>query len=608
MLSFFFACTVDYADNGGVLPILAGEGFYDTPIPSDSRLVNGRPSLEGFPGADEVPLIADYVAVAPQLDGWGTNSPIYLRFEDVPDLDEIPSAAESIEPTSNLQLIDIDAASDHRGEAVPVVTQFWETADQYGAANLLAVMPVAGFPLRPHTKYALIVRSPIAGEGAMPENWEEDPYWLPLLETLPVRALESWQVNAATIFTTASPVQETSRIATAIQSGEVGRPPWEPQLTLYEEVNAYLTFEGFVTVPIWQRGERPYRSEGGGFVFDEFGNPEVQGWERIRFALVVPNDKPPDDGWPLVVYSHGTGGDYLSFVRNRNDDEGPGMAERGVAMIGISQPLHGDRKTDDTNEEFDTFNYLNPESGRSSFRQGALDQVWMVERMSESATSFVYDGDQIEINHDRLMFFGHSQGAMVGALAAPFISTRVVAVGLSAAGGGTAEAAISKVDPIPVLPLLASALRLDEEVLSVLHPVLGMVQMLSDATDPMNYGPYWFSWAPEWEGESVDMLLTEGLEDTYTPPRTIEALATAAGMPIAGEMLYEPAGFALRGLGAEALPFEENIVGFDGGEVTAGLAQFADVGHFAIYEDDDAKDLYRDFLESAAYDDDPRLK
>jgi pimeloyl-ACP methyl ester carboxylesterase len=234
--------------------------------------------------------------------------------------------------------------------------------------------------------------------------------------------------------------------------------------------------------------------------------------------------------------------------------------------------------------------------------------VWLVERLAESGTGFTFNGEMVEINHERLSFFGHSQGAMVGALAAPYISTRVRAVGLSAAGGGTAEAAISKVDPIPVLPILASALAIDEERLSVLHPVLGVVQMLSEATDPLNYGPYWFSEEPAWGGSPVSMLMTEGLDDTYTPPRTIESLATAARMPIAGKMLYEPAGFSLRELGQQDLPLEENAESWSGTDVTAGLCQFADVGHFAIYDLDEAKDLYRDFLESAAYDDDPRLK
>ena len=65
-------------------------------------------------------------------------------------------------------------------------------------------------------------------------------------------------------------------------------------------------------------------------------------------------------------------------------------------------------------------------------------------------------------------------------------------------------------------------------------------------------------------------------------------------------MVAEPAGFELRGLGASDRPLARNVTAWNGDEVTAGLAQFAGEGHFAIYDDADAKDLYKDFLETAA--------
>ncbi len=596
------ACTPEAADPGGVLPVLDGAEFFDRPFPSDERLVDGRPSLAGFPGSDDVPLMANYIALAPEMDGWGTNSPVYVRFAEPIDESLLPSPADSVLAASPVLLIDVDARSAHRGEAVPVVTQFWDQADQYGADNLLAVAPMAGFPLRPRTTYALLLRPPLARPGALPADWQDDATYLPVRETLGALGVGDDDLAAIVTFTTQDPARELALVAREVQSGALGRPPWEPALSLYEDRDEYRVYEGYVTVPVWQEGERPYRESGGGFVF-EGDRPRVEAWERVRFGLTVPTGEAPAGGWPLVVYSHGTGGDHLSFCsRGRNDEEGYGMAVRGVAMLGIAQPLHDDRATPDTSAELDTFNYLNPAAGRTSFRQGAADQVWLVERLAEGSTAFSYEGRAIAIDHDRLSFFGHSQGAMVGALAASFLSTRVRAVGLSAAGGGTAEAAITKVDPVATAPILAAALGIEEDDLSVLHPVLGIVQMLSEVTDPLNYGPNWFSEPPPWDARPVPVLLTEGLEDTYTPPRTIEALATAARLPIAGDMAYEPAGFELRGLGAEALPLEGNIPGYDGSDVTGGLAQFPGEGHFAVYDDRQAMDLYREFLESAAYD------
>jgi hypothetical protein len=584
----------------GVAPILTGSGFWDTPFPSDTRLVDGHPDLRAFPGGGDVPIFDTYLALGPLLDGWGTNSPVYVRFSDTIDESLLPDPASSLEADSPIVLLDVDPASPHRGERFPVVTEFTTTPDQYGASNLLAVAPLPGFPLRPATTYALVVTSPVGMPGTMPADWVDDAYWAGTTATLREQGVDLGGVAAATRFTTQDPVRELSRIAGAIQSGRVGRPAWEPALTLREEGTSVRVYEGYVTVPIWQAGERPYREEGGGFSFDEAGRPLVQGWERVRFGLTIPQGEPPEGGWPIVLYSHGTGGDHLSFTDSK-DAEGPGLGYRGLAMFGISQPLHGDRGTDDTNVELDTFNYTNPEAGRTSFRQGAADQIWLAELLRTPGNDFAFEGAAIPIRHDRLAFFGHSQGAMVGALGAPWLARRCNAVGLSAAGGGTAASALLKVDPIPVEPILAAAIGVPSGTLTPMHPVLGLVQLLSEATDPLNYGPWWFAEDPPWPtGGPVSILLTEGTEDTYTPPFTIESLATAARLPVVGEMVSEPAGFALRGLGAQARPQQDNVTAFDGSRVTAGLAQFKGQGHFAIYDDRDARSLYKDFLETAA--------
>ena len=585
---------------GGAEPILTGDGFWDSPFPADARLVGGHPDLTGFPGAGGVPIFEAYIALGATLDGWGTNSPIYVRFAAPPDMGAFPDPAGSLADDSPVLLLDIDPGSPQRGQAIPVVSELRETGDQYGATNLLAVAPLPGFPLRAATKYALVLTPPFAATGQMPTGWEDDPYWLELVQVLGARGLPSTQVAVATVFTTQDPVAELAKVAWQIQSGRLGRPVWEPELTLREEARSYLLYEGHVALPIGQEGERPYRQTGGGFVFDAFGRPLVQGWERVVFALTVPTDPMPEAGWPLVLYSHGTGGDHLTFASG-SDAEGPAIANRGVAMFGVAQPLHGDRATPDTLPDLDTFNYANPAAGRTTFRQGAADQIWLAERLAETTSDFVYDGKAIRLNHDRLSFFGHSQGAMVGALGASWLSLRCNAVGLSEAGGGTAASALLKVDPFPIEPILAGFVGVEAGTLTTMHPVLALVQMLSEPTDPLNYASAWFAEAPSWPGtRPVAVLLTEGLEDTYTPPLTIESLATAAHLPVVGRMYAEPEGFDLRGLGADSRPAKGNVRGWDDSRVTAGLAQFPGQGHFAIYDDRDAKGLYKDFLESAA--------
>lgn len=597
MLLALLACASEAPlPEGGVPAVLEGEGFWDRPFPSDSRTVDGHPDVSGFPGEGTVPIFAAYLGAMPVLDGFGTNSPIYVRFAEPPDREVLPTPEGSIEADSPLLLLDVDPRSPHRGEAVPVSWELYDSADAYTAPNLLSVAPLRGFPLRAATRYALVLRPPLAALGVMPEGWEDDPAWADVVGTLRVRDIPAEHVGAATVFTTQDPVGELARIAWSIQSGRIGRPAWEPEVTLRETVGDCLVVEGHVTVPIWQAGERPYREEGGGFVFDADGRPEVQGWERVAFALTVPDDEAPAAGWPVVLYSHGTGGDHLTFTDS--DGEGPALCRRGIATFGIAQPLHDDRATPDTSASLDTFNFANPVAGRTSFRQGAADQIWLAARLREAA-GFRLDGRAIPVDPERLAFFGHSQGAMVGALGASWLGNDVVAVGLSEAGGGTADSALLKVDPIAIEPLLASAVGVEAGTLTTHHPVLALVQMLSEATDPLNYAGAWYAEEPPWRASPVPVFLTEGLQDTYTPPLTIESLATAAHLPVVGTMYAEPLGFELRGLGAHALPAADNVVGWDGEALTAGLAQFPDQGHFAIYYDRDAQDLYKDFLETA---------
>ena len=63
------------------------------------------------------------------------------------------------------------------------------------------------------------------------------------------------------------------------------------------------------------------------------------------------------------------------------------------------------------------------------------------------------------------------------------------------------------------------------------HPLVALIQTLSDVTDPINYGHYWFSEPVDGRAVPIDILMTEGTEDQYTPPPTIEALAGSAGLP-----------------------------------------------------------------------------
>lgn len=599
LLVWLMACASP-ADEGAV-PVLDGPGFFDRPFPSDTRRVDGHPDLTGFPHEGEYPLVDAYLAAGARLDGFGTNSPFFVRFESPLDEDRLPDAAASLDLDSPVLLLDVDPASPHRGERTPLQFQVWTDATRWTPENLLAVAPVYGFPLRPHTRYAVVMRPPLVARGAMGEVWGygADPDYADIENTLLGLGLDPAEVALAVPFTTQDPAAEMERITRTIWE-EITLPSVDPHLDLVDTRSFYTFYQGEVTIPLWQAGERPYHETGGGFAFDADGAPILTRWERVAFALSVPLGAAPAAGWPVVVYAHGTGGDYQSFGREgANDEEATVLAREGVAVFGISQPLHGDRATPDTGVDFDSFNVYNPDAGRSNFRQGALDQVFLARLLSEGVGPLEADGTTISLDPTRIGFFGHSQGGLVGALAAPYFRDHVRVAGFSGTGGVLSLTVVLRKDPFDFAALVEALLGFEAtESLSPLHPVTGLVQTLVEVTDPVNYAAWWFAEAPPWPAAPLPILLTEGLLDAATPPSTTEALAGAGRVPQVGEAVTDPEALALRGLGKDVLPAQGNTRDWESAAITAGLAQFEDQDHYAIYNDTDARRLYRDFLAS----------
>jgi hypothetical protein len=598
------------------LPMLEGEGFFDRPWPSDLRLgPEGRPDLDGFPQREGFELVERYASFAESLDGYSNNAPVYIRFQGAIDTGALPSPEESLGNDANLLLIDVDRGSPHRGELVPVEWSWQGEETEFQDSNLLAVRPVYGFPLRPATTYALVVREPVARVGpAMRDAWDAQhpshEHYAPLQETLFQIGVDLEGIAAAAIFTTQDPVSELAEFATYIQQ-DLDLPAFTTQLALLGRFASYDLYEGWTFAPLFQEGERPYATEGGGLHRNSAGEPRLTTWEWIRFSLAVPNQyAPPPDGWPLYIYSHGTNGDYLSYAGDGLGLEVANvLALRGLVGLGIDQPLHGLRATESTDAEFHSFNVLNPDAARGNFRQGALDQVFLAEAIAGSP-SFVLPGGIARIDPERMVFLGHSQGGISGALAGPFLGDRLDAMFLSGAGGGLGQTLMYREAGIDLVVLLSTLLELDEgETIDTFHPVVAMVQWLSDVTDPINYAPYWFCEQAPWEGTSdsrdddgdgsIHVAMSEGVLDTYTPHQTTEALAAAARVPLLEPVHSASLAHDLRGLSVEARPLRGNTSSHGGAEITAGLAQYADQGHFAIFDDYDAASTYATFLGSA---------
>lgn len=589
-------------------------GFWDAPWPSDlRRTADGTPDISGFPNPDDVPLLDLYFEAAKNETGFGTNSPAYFTFDRPLDTALLPTPAESLELGSPVFLVDIDPHSPHWGERVPVGWDWQEDRTAFQAANQLTVGPVLGFPLRPDTTYAVVITTDLAAPSpAFHTAWERDEatalHLEPLFDRLPHEGLDPEDVAIATVFTTTDPTAELVAINRYLRY-RTSPPALTQDLDAVEDLYHYAVYEGRYSTPVFMEGEPPYDSEGGGFVFDASGRPVVQGWDPMRFSVSVPlrwEGDHGDAGWPVVVYAHGTGGDYRTFCDEQDKFEpATRFAKEGLVGIGVDLPLHGLRAPDGYSAESELthpFNIFNPDSARGVLRQGAIDLVQIARGLREAPVFTLPDGSEVAIDPDRIMIMGHSQGGLNAALALPFFGEDVQATVVSGAGGGITITLVDRTDPYPIADLIETVLGFDEdEQLDDLHPVSGLIQWLVEPTDPLNYGPYYFQEGALWAGQRPqNVLLTSGLEDVMSPYRIAEALAAAAHTPVLEPAVTDPVSWELAELSYDSGPVSRNAPSFDGGEVTAGLAQFDRTGHFAVFQVSAAADLYQHFLGTAA--------
>jgi hypothetical protein len=576
--------------------VTKGDGFFGHPWPSDTRLVNGKPDMSGFPQREDISLIDAYVSQIEQLDGFGTHAPIFVPLDAT--VKDLPSPEETAEAAGPLMLLDIDPHSPERGHITPVTLVQQQADTTWQRENMLAIQPVWGFPLRPRTTYALVLTTDFVRPN---EDWKVGQDWTDLENTLLAMRFDTDRIGYALQFTTQDPVAEMARFTAVIQTS-LSIVALDQTLERYWQAPTYGAFQGSLWVPMWQHGSKPYLTQGGGFVFDDDGMPLLAGWERALFTLTIPRDHPmPDAGWPVVIYGHGTGGNYQTFASGGSTfSPAAQLSTEGIAGFGISLPLHGDRGTA-IDPALVSFNYLNPESARAGFRQAALDQIYLATLLSRMTHAFETQDGQARTNPDRVAYMGHSHGGLIGAIAAPFFGDTIKATFLSGAGGGLSTTVVTRdAGDFDIQSILETTLDFSEDdVLVESHPMVAMVQTLAEVTDPINYAPYWFSRTPYWPTTPMHVLMTEGRNDKQTPPATAEALAAAGRLPIITPAAHISDAHQLLEDAFDSAPTFANRKAWTGRRVTAGLVQFRDEDHFTIFNNAEAANLYTKFLSTA---------
>ncbi len=589
--------------------------FFASPWPSDLRLLpEGTPDLTGFPNPFRVALLDDYVdAIERRQVGYATNGAVYFRFSRSVDVATLPAdAAATMVAGASVFLIDVDPDSPERGTRHPCLVDYEDRDTAFWRGETVTIRPVPGIALAGDRTYAAVVTRDVLPEAggtfALDDDFAallgddaSDPVivearatYQPALDALVELGVPLESLLSLAVFTT----QDPTAIAFALrdwlrdESEEVRVPPdvvedsWSPG----SGGSGVVEFVGRYVAPVFQEGEIPYSDEGGAIDLDADGAPTLHGTYEARFSVTIPAGVPvPPNGFPLVLYSHGTGGDFRSYL---SDDTAHLLAEQGYATMGIDQIHHAARNPTDQSPEVLFINLFNPDAVRFNTLESAIDIVQQARAAARmEVPSFVpIEGGPVRFDPERFYFFGHSQGGLVGPL---FLGTDDSVRGgvISAGGALIGYAILEKIEPVSIPLIVTTLLRLPGgsdafaiEGFDFDHPVITLLQGWIEPSDPANYGRFALD-APREGFAPKHILSTEGLRDAYVSPGSIEALAISMRVPLMAPVSRPVPAYELLGIPVMGTSVSLNA---GGGLATAGLLQFPDDGHFAVFNNDAA--------------------
>lgn len=604
----------------------ADEGdFFRLPFPNDVRRSGDTLNLSGFPtpgsgllGVDPVQLYVD--AITEHDSGWGAYPTVIFRFSGQFD--------HGTFATSAVRFVDITDPESPRNLGW---RRFYTSArTNYVCDNFVAVQPPAGRPLEPGRTYAVLLFSSV-GEGAeavtLLGSGDGEPVvasenlkavlrsaapgnarlaaahaaFAPLRAYLAGQSQPAANVLNATVFrvgATRSAMTELAKAAADadapvagdwVKCGGAAPSPCaqaEGERACGDDVAGYDEYHALLSLPVFQQGAAPYLTpaDGGGI---DTSRSTV---EEVCLSITVPEGEPPVDGWPAVVFAHGTGGSFRSHV---SADVAGALAasDPGFAVIGIDQVAHGPRRGASMHSPNNLFfNFLNPAATRGNPLQGAADQL-SVARFAKALDidAETSTGAAIKLDPTRLFFFGHSQGATQGSLMLPFGDDYKAAV-LSGNGASLRDALRTKTQPVNiagVLPLVLQDPLLQHPTLgasfTLFHPVLSLLQQWIDPADPLNFAALLGN--PLEDHAAKHVFQTFGVGDTYSPPVTMATFAAAGGF-----VQVQPHSSAAEPFTEDGLLPAPVPVGYQAaaGGVTLGLRQYGapsgSDGHFVVFD------------------------
>ena len=597
---------------------LEGGGFYDTPWPSDARRTpEGTPELSDFP-TNYGPFLRILNTIEERVMGFANMPVIYVAFDDPISGVNLPTPAESLAVDSPIQLL---ALGDQCGRRIPIESRVSAEGDSYTPAETLQVKNTVGTRLETGRPYALVILRSFGAEleremtpstdfleAWRDERVDDESPWAnalaPLRECLSQVDLSAESVAIATVFTPQDPVRSLRAMRDVVMDPErvetrapesVGRDVAWSRRRL-----ALTTYSGLIPFPVFQRGETPYRSAGGGLVYED-GIPLIQRWEPVPFAIAMrdfPEEAPFVGERPALVFIDGTGWTPWSHLYSRWLSE---ALDAGFIIFSFMPQFHGERAGVMGGPEVPTFNFFNPESGRMNFQQQAVETSFFVRVIREQLSGL----DVLPaLDVSRIVYGGHSQGAVAGALNAA-VESEYAGYVFNGLSSYLTFTILERKDLLD-FELLVRGLLNSEDPLDLFSPALQMMQLGSESVDPHNFAPLWRGSAHNPRGNHVFVI--NGYNDETTTPRGMDHLTLTASLPV-----FDPPGWEIDPLNVATPtyvqpPLAGNELSFAGAPLT--LATYLDPtgGHGTVYRNPILRQMTIRFWETALSESSPRLE
>lgn len=568
-------------------PAAEGEDFYATPWPADARLgPDGTPDLSAFT-ADRSALQRVIAEIEGRITGFATMPVIYIAFEDAIADVPLPTPVESLAAEASIQLIELGEGC---GRRVPVEASVRIEGDRFIPAQTLQVKNTVGTVLDPGVAYGLVVLDHFARPDgvairrpqAFADAWQGDgSVWAASLEPLrdcaPEAGLDPARVAIATVFTPHDPLLELQAMRDRVMDPNQveTRPPMDLGLDVAWSRRrlSLRTHSGLVEFPVFQDGVTPYVGGGGGFVLDDDRAPTIQRWEPVPFAVVWRELEAPPEPRPALVFIDGTGWSPWSHLYSGwiND-----VLDRGFVVFSFMPQFHGDRAGVGGGPELATFNFFNPTAGRSNFRQQAAENSFFLRIIREQLVELP---GLPPFATERIVYGGHSQGALAGALTAAVESGFAAYVfnGLSAYLTLTILHREDLLDfEVAVRGLLGVGSEMD-----LYTPALHLMQLGSEVVDPHNFARHWRGTERLPDGNHVFVI--NGYNDDTTTPRGMDHLTIGADIPT-----FDPPGWQIDPLGIGTPPTVRppvagNTTARSGRPLTLATYLDSHQGHFTVY-------------------------